>query len=322
MRPAANFCSSKQDQLIIVPAHARGFMIKPRCHKSHRAAMRGNGSLVHEMRAIPRLGEMLLFLLAERFLKVPQVLCKMDLKTDSRTRSMSRPAWSKGKTKHYAYYRCETRGCEAKSKSVPRSKMEEGFAEIMKALTPAESFFELAKDMMCDAWDNRFALAQGEKAALKDQLDDLDRQIESLLDRIVEASNASVVSAYENKIEKLERDKIVLKERLGNSVPEKGRFEDCMELALRFLSSPWKIYKNGDFAMRQTVLRLAFAEQLRYGKNGVYGTPELSFPFKYLGGISVKKSEMVPRARIELATRGFSILCSTTELPGHYKMWY
>jgi hypothetical protein len=28
-------------------------------------------------------GEMLLFLLAERFLKVPQVLCKMDLKTDS-----------------------------------------------------------------------------------------------------------------------------------------------------------------------------------------------------------------------------------------------
>lgn len=29
-------------------------------------------------------GEMLLFLLAERFLKVPQILCKMDLKTDSR----------------------------------------------------------------------------------------------------------------------------------------------------------------------------------------------------------------------------------------------
>jgi hypothetical protein len=28
--------------------------------------------------------EMLLFLLAERFLKLPQVLCKMDLKTDSR----------------------------------------------------------------------------------------------------------------------------------------------------------------------------------------------------------------------------------------------
>lgn len=29
-------------------------------------------------------GEMLLFLLAERFLKLPQILCKMDLKADTR----------------------------------------------------------------------------------------------------------------------------------------------------------------------------------------------------------------------------------------------
>lgn len=202
-------------------------------------------------------------------------------------------AWSKGKYKHYAYYRCETRGCEAKSKSVPRAKMEDGFAEIMKALAPAEGFFELAKAMMRDAWDKRFAIVQGEKTALKNQLDDLNRQIESLLDRIIDANNASVVNAYEYKIEKLERDKILLKEKIDNAVPEKGRFEDCMELALQFLSSPWKIYKNGDYAMRQTVLRLAFAEPLRYCQNGMYGTPELSFPFKYLRGFSGQKSEMV-----------------------------
>lgn len=45
--------------------------------------------------------------------------------------------------------------------------------------------------------------------------------------------------------------------------------------------------------MCQTVLRLAFAEQLRYGQNGMYGEPELSFPFKYLGRDFCKKSEMV-----------------------------
>ncbi|WP_195819786.1 hypothetical protein [Roseobacter sp. MH60115] len=84
---------------------------------------------------------------------------------------------------------------------------------------------------------------QSEKTALKNQLDSLNRQIESLLDRIVEANNVSVVSAYEDKIEKLERDKILPKEKMENSVPEKGRFEDCMELALRLPLSPWKIYK-------------------------------------------------------------------------------
>ena len=30
---------------------------------------------------------------------------------------------------------------------------------------------------------------------------------------------------------------------------------------------------------------------------------------------------MVPRVRIELTTRGFSVHCSTTELPRQYKEW-
>ncbi|MDB2579536.1 resolvase, partial [Tateyamaria sp.] len=82
-------------------------------------------------------------------------------------------------------------------------------------------------------------------------------------------------------------------ERLDHSVPPRGRLEDCIELALTFLSSPWNIYKNGDHVVRQTVLRLAFSEPLQCGQNGVYGTPKLSFPFKYLGGVLGSKSEMV-----------------------------
>lgn len=153
---------------------------------------------------------------------------------------------------------------------------------------------------MRDAWDKRFAIGQSEKTALKNQLDGLNGQIESLLDRIVETTNASVVSAYADKIDKLERDKILLRAKLDAVAPAKGRLEECIELSLRFLSSPWKIYKNGDFAMRQTVLRLAFAEPLRYCPNGMYRTPEFSFPFRYLGGFSGPKSEMVLPERFEL----------------------
>ena len=132
----------------------------------------------------------------------------------------------------------------------------------------------------------RLALALGEKKAFQEQIDDINRRLENMLDRIVEANNASVVSAYESRIEKLEREKLVLQERIGKSVPPKGRLEDCIELSLSFLSSPWNIWKNGDLAMRHTVLRLAFAEPLRYSQNGVYETPKFSFPFKYLGKIS------------------------------------
>ena len=226
-------------------------------------------------------------------------------------------AWSKGCSKHYAYYRCETRGCVAKSKSVPRAKLEDGFAEIMKSLQPAPGLFKVVKAMMQDAWNMRLAETEKAKAALKKQFVDTQKQIESLLDRLVDASSASVVSAYETRIDKLERQKIVLSERLENAVPPSGRLEECMELALRFLSSPWDIYKNGDYVLRQTVLRLAFLKPLRYSLEGVYGTPDFSFPFKALTGISDRNSGMVLRVRIELTASPLPRECSTTELPQH-----
>jgi hypothetical protein len=174
-------------------------------------------------------------------------------------------AWSKGKYRHYAYYRCQTRTCESKGKSVPVAKMEEGFDNILQSMQPAKGLFELAKAMLRDAWNMRLALAVNEKEVLQKQIKDVNRQLENMLDRIVEANSASLVSAYETRIEKLEREKLVLHERIAKSVPPKGRLEDCIELSLKFISSPWNIWKNGDFAMRQTVLRLAFAEPLSQG---------------------------------------------------------
>ena len=132
-------------------------------------------------------------------------------------------AWTKGKTRHYPYYSCMTRGCEAKSKSVPRAKLEEGFAEIMKSLQPVRGLFDLAEAMMRDAWSMRLAGAHSVKDELQKQLRDAERQIEGLLDRVVEASSTSVISAYEARIEKLEREKIVLAERVANVVPPTGR---------------------------------------------------------------------------------------------------
>ena len=202
-------------------------------------------------------------------------------------------AWSKGKYRHYAYYRCQTRACDNKGKSIPVAKMEEGFNSILQSMQPAKGLFELAKAMLRDAWNMRLALAVTEKEALQQQIKDVNRQLENMLDRIVEANSASVVSAYESRIEKLEREKLALNERIAKSVPPKGRLEDCIELSLKFLSSPWNIWKNGDFTMRQTVLRLAFAEPLRCSQNGVYETPKFTFPFKYLGNFLESKSEMV-----------------------------
>jgi hypothetical protein len=103
-------------------------------------------------------------------------------------------------------------------------------------------------------------------------LRDIEAQIESFLDRVLDASNPRVVKSYEDRIDELERQKIILSERKENIIPPKGRLEDCIELTLRFLSSPYDIYKNSSYALRQCVLRLAFSRPLVWGQNEVYVT--------------------------------------------------
>lgn len=45
--------------------------------------------------------------------------------------------------------------------------------------------------------------------------------------------------------------------------------------------------------MRQTVLRLAFSEPLKFTPEGAYGTPKTILPFRVLGGFAKKNCEMV-----------------------------
>lgn len=49
--------------------------------------------------------------------------------------------------------------------------------------------------MFKDAWDMRLADAHEAKEAVAQQLKDVEKQIEELLDRIIDASSPSVVSA-------------------------------------------------------------------------------------------------------------------------------
>ncbi|GGO12129.1 hypothetical protein GCM10007972_16700 [Iodidimonas muriae] len=222
-------------------------------------------------------------------------------------------AWSKGCRKHYPYYLCDTPGCRSKRKSIPRAKIEEGFAEILKSMQPTKKLFGVMRTMFERAWDARLDEAKRSKKAVLAQLAGVEDQINKLLDRIVESSSASVISALEKRVEKLEREKFLLTEKAENMVPAKGRFGESIELALKFLSSPWNIYENGSLPLRQTVLRLAFVEPLRYSRENGYRTIETAIPFKVLAGLQGQNCQMVPTARFELATSPLPRECSTPE---------
>ncbi|NKL98743.1 hypothetical protein GFL62_17225 [Rhizobium leguminosarum bv. viciae] len=207
--------------------------------------------------------------------------------------------WSKGRSKHYPYYLCDTEGCENSRKSIPRDKIEGGFAEILQSLQPTRELFGMAKTMFIDAWEMRTAEANRDKGQVENQRRSVEKQIQTLLERIIETGSASVIKAYEDKIEKLERERLLLEEKVGRIVPPPRRLGEFIEPALALLANPWNIYDNGNLTFKRAVLRLVFAEPVRYSRKSGYRTANTTFPFKVLASIASAQKEMVRPRGVE-----------------------
>ena len=197
-----------------------------------------------------------------------------------------RSGWSKGLTKRYPYYLCQTKGCEAYGKSLPRDKVEGDVGEIIKSLSPTKNLISLATVMFKDAWAARLGQVKENIREGKRQIATVEKDIDQLVTRIMESSHSTVIRAYEDKLAKLERDKARMIENLPNGRGSKQCFEEKLELSLRFLSSPWKIWESGQIQARRLVLKLAFAGPILYDRNEGARTPEISLPFRMLSGVS------------------------------------
>jgi len=81
-------------------------------------------------------------------------------------------------------------------------------------------------------------------------------------ERIMDAGNARVITAYEKRIEELEREKLILREKAAQTGKPQYTYEKLFELSLKFLSSPCKIWESGRFELQRMVLKLAFSEHL------------------------------------------------------------
>ncbi len=209
--------------------------------------------------------------------------------------------WSKGRNKHYPYYLCDTPDCVSKRKSIRRADIEDGAEALLRNLQPATHILGLAKAMLIKGWNLRSSEAHRAKQALLEQIGALDAQIEKLLDRIVESGSSTVVKACEVRIEKLERQKIMLVEQVEQTEPLKGHHYDFIEPVFQFLANPCYLYTKGSIALKRTVLKLVFSEPLRYSRKEGYRTAKNTYPFKVLADISTPKCGMVGDPGIEFS---------------------
>ena len=228
-----------------------------------------------------------------------------------------RSSWTKGRSKRYPYYLCQTKSCESYGKSIARDTVERDVGELVKSLQPTKGLMKVATIMFRDAWDMQKDQAAEKAASAKLKIKEIEKQTATLLARIMESSNTAIIETYEAKIGELNKNKALLAEIMENQAAPAGSFAEKLEPALIFLSSPWKIWDSGSVAARRLVLKLAFTDRIKYYRNEGARTAKLAFPFKALGAICA--SEVCygaqERTRTSTALRPLAPEASASTIP-------
>lgn len=184
-----------------------------------------------------------------------------------------RSSWSKGKYKKYAYYLCQTKGCTEYGKSIPRDELESAFESTLETIQPPKGMFKMVAAIFKRAWDIQTTQTRQTLDAFKREARDTEKEITSLIERIMEASSPRVIQAYEQRIDILEKQKLIAQEKAAKPPPQKERFEKMLELSLLLLANPCKIWELGQFEVKRTVLKLAFPSPIYYDRNAGARTP-------------------------------------------------
>ena len=211
-------------------------------------------------------------------------------------------SWAKGRSAHYPYYLCATKGCASYGKSIKRAEVEEAFEALLGELRPSAELFAMAREMFRDLWDQRLAASKDHSASIKQELAATERKIEQLVDRLVEASSTAAVSAYEKRLQALEESRVGLTERIANCGRPLQSFDEAFRTAFEFLGNPQKLWVSERIEDKRMVCRMVFAGKLPYARNEGFRTAPIAQPFRVLEGLKGCRKEMVGAAGIEPAT--------------------
>ncbi len=221
--------------------------------------------------------------------------------------------WSKGKTKRYAYYFCHHHGCEMKGKTIPVTKVHEPFEEIMKSLRPGKPYLAMIKAMGMKYWEQQTKRMKDAAAAYGAKARKLEKEIEKVVDRMLDVSNPRALKAFEDRIETMEQERLVALERASKRPGALRPFEELFELSMQVFSNPYNCWKNGSPDLQRTILRLAFAAPLTYIRETGCLNTEKSNVFSVLDGFHMSREKMVLPERFELSTSPLPRGCSTPE---------
>jgi site-specific DNA recombinase len=204
-------------------------------------------------------------------------------------------SWTRGKTKQFAYYRCDTHGCPFDNKSIRADQMHAEFEGVLKKLKPREGILKGVKAELLSQWQRQMMDVEMVRKERQRKLDEIDKKIAGYLEAVGQCSSPTLIKKIEEEVNALEAKRL----RLGGRIElaTDYDFEKALNLVFDFLKEPFQMWKTGDLRQKRLVLRLVFSEPLVYERKSGFGTPTFSPPINVACILELDKMELVDMVR-------------------------
>ena len=217
----------------------------------------------------------------------------------SRCRNPLTASWSSGRNKKFAYYRCKTKECHERNKSIKKGDIEGSFKEILVDVRPKQQILNLAQLCLVNVWKKKLQESGGIVVQHEKKLRKVQDEIKVLIDRITRTGNNQVIQAYEKRIEELSNEELLVKEKIESLKTPRMDFETASDVVFGILKNPYDKWLKGGIHQKRLVFKLVFSDKLVYDRERGFETAHLSLPLRVFTLSEEQNSSLVEMVGIE-----------------------
>lgn len=194
-------------------------------------------------------------------------------------------AWSTGRKKKYAYYRCRRSKCDLPM--VRRDDLETKFIHLLKKLTPETELIAQFTSAVKSQWRRRQGDAEAEYATVEQRLSQLKERKNKLIDLRLDGEIDQ--PSYRSKDEHLSTDIESAEQELRLAESRFLDLEGVLAFAEKIITSPARLWLESSLDQRQKLQKTFFPGGLAFDGQEFGTAPSSSF-FSLLAGYSDEDS--------------------------------
>ncbi|MBG78465.1 MAG: recombinase [Alphaproteobacteria bacterium] len=207
----------------------------------------------------------------------------------------------KGRSKKYPYYWCSQKGCEKYGKVIKREAIDRDFNELLQSLRMPKDIFFLAQEALKMLWEKKRSNSSMDLGIVNQEKTKIEQKLDKLVDRLLDTDSPTLIKTYEKSIKQLEKQKVLLDEKLKIGRKRQPSFERAFKTALVWLTNPAVLWDTGCLADRKSLLKVLFTDNLRYDKESGFLNRPIAQPIRLCGLVGDGGTKMVEGAGFEPA---------------------